>query len=112
MRNQSTKSATKWTPEEDHILRTMHEGGATKREIALAVGRTMSAVDARGAKLGLRAKRLHARVSVHVQRTTLDTTKPFDLGERDELYVRACLDQGGFVYNAVLPNGKIVTVRP
>lgn len=51
--------------------------------------------------------------TLHWSKRGIDITqKPLDLGPGDAIYVRKLLEQGGFRYNARLPDGRIVTVRP
>jgi hypothetical protein len=51
--------------------------------------------------------------TLHWSKRGIDITqKPLDLGPGDAVYVRKVLALGGFIYNARLPDGRLVTVRP
>lgn len=51
--------------------------------------------------------------TLHWSKRGIDIRQPaLDLGPGDAVYVRKVLALGGFIYNARLPDGRLVTVRP
>jgi hypothetical protein len=57
--------------------------------------------------------RTSGKTNLHWSKRSIDITqKPLDLGPGDAVYVRKVLALGGFIYNARLPDERLVTVRP
>ena len=61
MTNKPLIASPAWTPEEDHLLRTLAEQGSSRVEIAKRLGRTKMAISIRATKLGVGLKRIAKR---------------------------------------------------
>lgn len=108
------RTGSRFTPDEDAILKGMLKAGKTRREIQKTLNRSKSSVESRIVKLRLQigpARAYTYRSDLPPVRAC-EVGKPLDLGEGDARYVRACLAQGGFRYRAILPDGTTVEVRP
>ena len=108
------RTGSRFTPDEDAILKGMLAAGKTRREIQKTLNRSKSSVESRIVKLRptIAAARPYTYRHNLPPVRTCEAGKPLDLGAGDERYVAACLAQGGFHYTIRLPDGRLVTVRP
>ena len=84
-----------WTPEEDHLLRTLAEQGISRVEIAKRFGRSKNSIGIRATKLGVSLKQIaRGKPPQSIQSPRLRCENCDGMGRFDDHFCHVCDGRG------------------